>query len=90
MSKITHTPRRWRAEKEMTHTAILTPLTRVGTIWKDEDAAHIVRCVNSHDALVEALKTAVDEMSYAQWFKPEAICARQDALKKARAALAKI
>ena len=37
--------------------------------WKDrpngpEDAAHIVRCVNSHDALVEALKVSRQNVVY--------------------------
>lgn len=28
----------------------------IGNVIRESDAAHIVRCVNSHDALVEAVK----------------------------------
>lgn len=33
--------------------------TICGQILNEENAAHIVRCINSHDALVEALNDAI-------------------------------
>ena len=49
---------------------------------QDANAAHIVKCVNSHDALVEALREVVSDI--------DAGCAavRLDLVAKARAALA--
>jgi hypothetical protein len=57
----------------------------------DVDAAHIVRCVNSHDALVEALKEMIDlhEDDFKYIDKGIGTCtATGETLIKARAALA--
>ena len=71
MKKITtHTPTPWRNDL---HNNILAGDVTVATVWGDnkdkptkENAAFIVRAVNSHEALLEAVKTAREMLYEAQ------------------------
>lgn len=63
MSKTTHTPTPWEAESDSVwhedfgRVALLAaPHHPDGEKIASANAAHVVKCVNSHDALVEALE----------------------------------
>jgi hypothetical protein len=56
----------------------------VGMIWRNDDAHHIVRCVNAHDRLVEAL-TLAREYVFSQ--KLKGVFGTDDDLAKIEGAL---
>lgn len=70
MSK--HTPAPWRVEKfYMKDPIVITSHNGDICLSSQSDdmddvanAEHIVRCVNSHDALVEALKDAMEQLEF--------------------------
>jgi len=68
MSK--HTPTPWEVEKDELNTVTkiggITADGYAGAYWldvSDEDAAHIVKCVNEHEALQEQVAELVEALS---------------------------
>jgi hypothetical protein len=97
----THTPTPWRVSNGTTgryrsptttiavdHASGVeqTVATMAGISASKADAAHIVRCVNSHDALVAALRALLDENTGGSHGLP----AYHADVIAARAALAKV
>lgn len=68
MTDTKHTPTPWKIENWHGDTQIIGPegsLICIDTTYypvapSEEDMAHIVKCVNMHDELVEALKDIID------------------------------
>lgn len=61
-----HTPTPWRAELSTIYGPLIEPLNPDGpddpicSVINKPDAAYIVRCVNAHEAMLEALKATRD------------------------------
>ena len=59
-----HTPTPWKAyQNALGIWSISTDSELIGQIWRHFNAEHIVKCVNSYDKLVEALKEAKEWLS---------------------------
>ncbi len=67
MTESKHTPVPWRAERDngtrVGHSTLLgaNDLIISEWVWLSDDAAHIVKCVNAHDVMLEALKLVVSQ-----------------------------
>lgn len=68
-NEVKHTPTPWVADENAINDNIgveIALITSDMRTWEEDDAnaAHIVKCVNLHDELVDALKDAVSGISY--------------------------
>lgn len=92
-----HTPTPWRADWRDIYDSNgdkICTFSEYNPQWEDDEtfvrseanASHIVRCVNSHDALVKALEDMVDNFNEEklEWM----VSAEKGAVANARAAIA--
>ena len=59
----------------------------VARVTRPDDAAFIVRAVNAHDELVDALKDALETLTYVKYFEKTGLSALEDceeAIKETR------
>lgn len=61
-----HTPTPWKdpnvIDNEGFHAIVTTIGKIICTVFQKENAAHIIKCVNMHDELVEALQYALKQV----------------------------
>lgn len=87
-----HTPTPWNqlngvfTPEDGYFSMVQTPNQCIANVFDEADAAHIVKCVNMHDELVEALKAAHNGVvSYSRDDKEATTTMIRETLKKAGA-----